>query len=100
MVLANVGHARARAFGIAAGISALEEPDRQSTRRWAEAFRAAMFEGVRHQLSHDPSQRTICIALFCPVGEADWPGPAPEPIGGGLLAVVRRRYGLIALPRL
>jgi len=52
------------------------------------------------RLSHDPSQRTIGIALFGPMGDADWPGQAPELVGGGLLAVVRRRYGLIVLPRL
>jgi hypothetical protein len=98
MVLANAGHARARAFGITAGISAIEEPDRRTTRRWAEAFHAAGFEGIRYRVSHDPSQRAIGVALFGPAGEAAWPAAAAEPIDGGLLALVRRRYGLIVLP--
>lgn len=98
MVLANAGHARARAFGITAGISAIEEPDRHRTRRWADAFHAVGFDGVRYRLGHDPSQRTIGIALFGPAGEADWPAPPAEPIGADLMALVRRRYGLIVLP--
>jgi RES domain len=98
MVLANAGHARARAFGITAGISSIEEPDRHTTRRWAEAFYAGGFDGIRYRLGHDPSQRTIGVALFGPAGEADWPAPSPEAIAAGLLAVVRRRYGLIVLP--
>jgi RES domain len=97
-VLANSGHARARAFGITAGISAVEEPDRRTTRHWAEAFHAAGFEGVRYRVGHDPSQRAIGVALFGPAGQSDWPAAAPEPLGGSLLALVRRRYGLIVLP--
>jgi hypothetical protein len=96
--LANVGHARSRAFGITAGISAVEEVDRRTTRRWAEAFHAAGFDGVRYRVSHDPSQRVIGIALFGPAGEAAWPAPSAGPISSSLLALVRRRYGLIVLP--
>ena len=98
MLLANTGHARARAFGITAGISAIEEPDRRTTRRWAEAFHAAGFAGIRYRVGHDPSRRAIGVALFGPAGQSDWPAPAPEPIGASLLALVRRRYGLIVLP--
>ena len=98
MVVANTGHARARAFGITAGISALEEPDRRTTRGWAEAFHAAGFEGIRYRVSHDPSQRAIGVAVFGPAGEADWPATPAQPIDGGLLALVRRRYGLVVLP--
>jgi hypothetical protein len=98
MALANAGHARARAFGITAGISAIEEPDRRTTRRWAEAFHAAGFEGMRYRVSHDPSQRAIGVALFGPAGQSDWPAAAPESIGASLLSLIRRRYGLIVLP--
>src|SRR5262249_58159121 len=98
MILANTGHVRARAFGITAGISAIEEPDRGSTRSWAEAFHAAGFQGIRYRVSHDPSQRAIGVALFGPAGEADWPTGAAEPIDSRLLQFVRRRYGLVVLP--
>jgi hypothetical protein len=76
----------------------MEEPDGRRTRGWAEAFHAAGFQGIRYRVSHDPSQRAIGVALFGPAGEADWPAAAAEPIDGGLLALVRRRYGLIVLP--
>ncbi len=98
MILSNAGHARARAFGITAGISAIEEPDRRSTRAWAEAFHAAGFEGIRYHVSHDPSQRAVGIALFSTAGEAAWSAAAPEAIHSRLLAIVRRRYGLVVLP--
>jgi hypothetical protein len=80
MVLANTGHARARAFGITAGISSIEEPDRRTTRSWAQAFQAAGFDGIRYRVSHDPSQRAIGVALFGTSGEADWSAATPEPI--------------------
>jgi hypothetical protein len=83
MVLANTGHARARGLGITAGISAIEEPKRVRARTWAEAFHAAGFRGMRYRVSHDPSQRAIGVALFGPVGEADWPAGAHEQ-GAGL----------------
>jgi hypothetical protein len=98
MMLANAGHARARAYGITAGISAIEEPDRRTSRRWAEAFHAAGFDGVRYRVGHDPSQRAIGVALFGPAGEADWDAPAPEPTGADLPTVIRRRYGMVVLP--
>jgi RES domain len=98
MVLANAAHSRARAFGITAGISAIEEPDRSSTRTWAEAFNARGFQGIRYRLSHDPSQRAIGVALFGPAGEANWPAGVAEPIDTRLLQLVRRRYGLVVLP--
>ncbi len=98
MVLANAGHARTRAFGITAGISAIEEPDRRATRTWAAAFHAAGFQGIRYRVSHDPSQRAIGVALFGPAGKANWPAPVAEPIDTRLLALVRRRYGLVVLP--
>jgi len=98
MILANAGHARARAFGITAGISAIEEPDRRSTRAWAQAFHAAGFQGIRYRVSHDPSQRAIGVALFGRAGEADWSVGAQEAIDSRLLSVVRPRYGLVLLP--
>jgi hypothetical protein len=98
MLLANTGHARARSFGITAGISTIEEPDRHTTRRWAAVFHTSGFDGIRYRLGHDPSQRTIGIALFGPAGATDWPPGARAPIKAALLSTVRRRYGLIVLP--
>ena len=41
------------------------------SRRWATAFRAALFDGIRHQLRHDQRARPSGIALFGPAGPAD-----------------------------
>lgn len=37
-------------------------------RRWAAAFRAHGFDGIRHQLRHDQQARPSGIALFGPTG--------------------------------
>ena len=76
----------------------MAEPDRRSTRTWADAFHAAGFQGIRYRVSHDPSQRAIGVALFGRAGEADWSAPPVEPIDSRLVALVRRRYGLVVLP--
>lgn len=41
------------------------------SRRWATAFRAERFDGIRHQLRHDQRARPSGIALFGPAGPAD-----------------------------
>lgn len=40
------------------------------SRRWATAFRAEQFDGIRHQLRHDQRARPSGIALFGPAGSA------------------------------
>lgn len=40
-------------------------------RRWAAAFRAEKFDGIRHQLRHDQRARPSGIAMFGPAGPAD-----------------------------
>jgi hypothetical protein len=40
------------------------------SRRWATAFRAEQFDGIRHQLRHDQRARPSGIALFGPAGPA------------------------------
>jgi hypothetical protein len=40
-------------------------------RRWAAAFRAAGFAGLRHQLRHDPRARPAGLSLFGPAGPDD-----------------------------
>jgi hypothetical protein len=37
-------------------------------RRWATAFRAHGFDGIRHQLRHDQRARPSGVALFGPTG--------------------------------
>lgn len=39
-------------------------------RRWAAAFRAHSFAGIRHQLRHDQRARPSGVALFGPAGTA------------------------------
>lgn len=41
------------------------------SRRWATAFRAHHFDGIRHQLRHDQRARPSGIALFGSAGPAD-----------------------------
>ena len=67
-------------------------------RRWAEAFAAAGFDGVRYRVSHDPSQRELGIALFGPEGSQTLPVAATDEIGGELLEEARRRFGLLVAP--
>src|SRR3982751_4489382 len=59
MVLANAGHARAHTFGMPAGIGAMEDPDRRSTRSWAEAFHVAGFERAPYRVSQEGSHRPL-----------------------------------------
>lgn len=40
-------------------------------RRWAAAFRAVGFDGIRHQLRHDQRARPSGVALFGQAGSAD-----------------------------
>lgn len=49
-------------------------------RRWATAFRAAGFDGIRHQLRHDQRARPSGVALFGPVGAADLADGARSPL--------------------
>ena len=45
------------------------------TQRWAGAFRAANFDGIRYWARHDTS-RGRAVALFGPAGQRDdWPAP-------------------------
>jgi hypothetical protein len=43
-------------------------------RRWATAFRAHAFAGIRHPLRHDPRSRPAGVSLFGPAGQ----GSAPD----------------------
>lgn len=41
-------------------------------RRWAAAFQAQGFDGIRHQLRHDQRARPSGVALFGPAGAGDF----------------------------
>jgi hypothetical protein len=95
--LADCTRARARAFGLTAAVHATEEYG--ATRRWAAAFAAAGFAGVRYLVRHDPSQRSVGVALFGAAGEAGMgPVEATNPIGQALCDAAARRFGIRVLP--
>jgi hypothetical protein len=94
--VADCTAAKTRRFGITAAIHT--QPDYELTRRWAEAFAQAGFDGVRYRVSHDPSQRELGVALFGPAGEQDWPVHADDPIGDDVIEEARARFGLIVAP--
>jgi hypothetical protein len=94
--LADCTVARARGFGITAGIHAAE--DYRRTQAWARAFADAGFQGVRYRISHDPRAPGIGIALFSEAGEADWPVAPWAPLSLVLVNRIQRAFGLIVVP--
>ncbi len=67
------------------------------TQRWAGAFRAAGFDGIRYWASHGTG-RGRAVALFGPAGKGDdWPEPATAPVDAALQTEVTRRYGVTFL---
>lgn len=49
-------------------------------RRWAAAFRAQGFGGIRHQLRHDPRARPSGVSLFGPAGAGTAPNGERRPL--------------------
>ncbi len=49
-------------------------------RRWAAAFRSHGFDGIRHQLRHDPRSRPAGVSLFGPAGEGGTPNGTRAPL--------------------
>ena len=64
--LAATTHAGAGRFGATTELATLVPYE--LTRRWAAAFRRAGFDGVRHELRHDPRARPSGVALFGSAG--------------------------------
>jgi hypothetical protein len=60
-------------YGVTAELGTLVPYD--LPQRWAAAFRAHGFKGMRHMLRHDPRSRATGVCLF------DAEGPAPNPDG-------------------
>ena len=50
------------------------------SRRWAAAFRAHGFHGIRHQLRHDQRARPSGVALFGPAGASNLDDGQPKPL--------------------
>jgi RES domain-containing protein len=94
--LADCTDGLCRHFGVTAEIHST--PDYAATQRWAAAFAAAGFGGVRYLLRHDPGQRHTGVALFGPAGAPAWPAAPGERIGLPVLQEVERRFGLRVLP--
>jgi hypothetical protein len=70
------------------------------TQAWAEAFRAAGFQGVRYFLRSDPSALLVGYALFDLAGapaEGGWPNGISSPISAETIDAAERR-GLRFLP--
>jgi len=96
VLLADCTASRSRRFGITAEIHSTT--DYGLTQRWAAAFAAAGFDGVRYLLRHDPGQMLSGVALFGPAGAPDWEVPPGEPLGSDLLLEAERRFGIRVLP--
>jgi hypothetical protein len=95
--LADCTSSRARRLGVTAAIHST--PDYALCERWAEAFAAARFAGIRYRVSHDPSTTEIGLALFGDEGvdlslDVDADGPIPP----GVVAELRKRFGILVLP--
>ncbi|MGQ0670240.1 MAG: RES family NAD+ phosphorylase [Actinomycetota bacterium] len=96
--LADCTHEASRGFGCTGEIHTTIDYD--LTQRWARAFAAASFDGIRYFVRHDPAQRRVGIALFGDAGEAGgWPEPTTEEIGEDLLMDVAGLFGIRVLPR-
>jgi hypothetical protein len=96
--LADCTNEASRSFGCTGEIHTTV--DYELTQRWAGAFSAAGFDGIRYYVRHDPAQRRVGIALFGDAGEAaHWPAPRTERIAEALLLDVTRRFGIHVIPR-
>jgi hypothetical protein len=79
--LADCCAAEAAAFGVDGEIHSTT--DYELTQRWASAFAAADFAGVRYLCRSDPRMRLVGYALFDSAGEApagSWPAGVDRPI--------------------
>jgi len=83
---------QARAFGVTAEIATVTPY--ALARRWAAAFAASGFGGIRYRARHDPAGGR-CLALFGAAGERTrWRRGRPTPVAGPLLDRLRREVGI------
>lgn len=90
--LAGTTRQAAGAFGVTAELATLVPYD--LTRRWAAAFRAHGFDGIRHQLRHDRRARPSGVSWFGPTGVGAHPDGAATP----LTAERMRRVAVDVIP--
>jgi hypothetical protein len=96
LLLADGSSGLCRQFGLTGELHST--PDYVRTQAWAAAFAAAGFDGIRYLLRHDPGQQAAGIAVFGPVGAADWAFRPGEPIGSGVIEEAERRFGVRVMP--
>lgn len=76
--LAAITYKAAGAYGVTQELVTMVPYD--LPRRWAGAFRSRRFDGIRHQLRHDPRSRPAGVALFGAAGEAVLPDVQRAPL--------------------
>ncbi len=96
LLLADGSSGLCRQFGLTGELHSTSDYAR--TQAWAAALATAGFDGIRYLLRHDPAQRSAGIALFGPVGAADWTFEPGQPIGPGGIEEAERRFGVRVVP--
>ena len=81
-------------FGLSNEIGSGSEEDRERTHRWADAFHAQRFDGVRYWIRHDLTQTRAACAVFHHAGAADWPVLERAELDDDLLERVRTVFGI------
>ncbi len=79
--LAATTHKEAGRYGVTTELVTLVPYD--LPRRWAAAFRTHGFDGIRHQLRHDPRARPSGVSLFGPAGAGNAPDGEHRPLQVG-----------------
>lgn len=82
--LAATTRTAAGSYGITTEFATLVPYD--LPRRWAAAFRAHRFDGIRHTLRHDQRARPSGISLFGRAGAASWPDGRRQPLDAAAMA--------------
>lgn len=95
--LADCTGSGTRRFGVTAAIHST--PDYGLCQRWAVAFAAAGFAGVRYRVSHDPSMTGVGLALFGDDGaDESLVVNGDDPIPASVLAEARTQFGIVVVP--
>jgi hypothetical protein len=85
----------ARGFGVTGELASMVPYD--LPQRWAAAFAAAGYQGVRYRIRHDPGG-SRALALFGAAGERRWPQGRSQQVAGSLLARLASEAGVRVAP--